>query len=57
VGLWLPQIVRELFRASDLTTGFLVVIPQVVGSAALSLFTAAPMAIYGPFWALLRGDN
>ena len=57
MGLWLPQIVRELFRASDLTTGFLVVIPQVVGSAALSLFTAAPMAIYGPFWALLRGDN
>ena len=103
VGLWLPQIVRELFRASDLTTGFLVVIPQVVGIAAmigfgassdrtgerylhvavplvagavalllsvslaspvvvlaaLSLFTAAPMAIYGPFWALppkfLRG--
>ena len=103
VGLWLPQIVRELFHQDDLVVGFLVVIPQMVGIAAtiafgassdrtgerylhiaiplmagavalllsvslaspvlvlaaLSVFTAAPMAIYGPFWALppkfLRG--
>jgi ACS family tartrate transporter-like MFS transporter len=103
VGLWLPQIVRDLFHRGDLVVGFLVVVPQVVGIvatiavgansdrtgerylhiacpvlagsvallaavsfaspilvlAALSLFTAAPMAIYGPFWALppkfLRG--
>jgi MFS transporter, ACS family, tartrate transporter len=96
VGLWLPQIVKGLFRQSDLVVGFLVAIPQIVGIiatiavgassdrtgerylhiavpvlagsvallasvsldspililAALSLFTAAPMAMYGPFWAL-----
>jgi len=103
VSLWLPQIVRDLFRQNDLIVGFLVAIPQVVGIAAtigvgassdrtrerylhiaipvfagaaallaavwlaspvlvlvaLSVFTAAPMAMYGPFWALppkfLRG--
>jgi ACS family tartrate transporter-like MFS transporter len=96
VSLWLPQIVRDLFRQSDLVVGFLVTVPQIAGIiatiavgassdrtgerylhiavpvlggsvallaavwldspilvlGALALFTAAPMAMYGPFWAL-----
>ncbi len=103
VSLWLPPIVKDLFRQGDLAVGFLVAIPQIAGIvatiavgansdrtgerylhiavpllagsaallasvwldspvlvlAALSVFTAAPMAMYGPFWALppkfLRG--
>jgi MFS family permease len=34
VSLWLPQIVRDLFRQGDLVVGFLVAIPQVAGIVA-----------------------
>jgi nitrate/nitrite transporter NarK len=35
VSLWLPPIVKDLFRQNDLVVGFLVAIPQILrGTAA-----------------------